>query len=231
MARGAFQQLVGAGKLQLQKGENLADAEMLFSIIVKERQRVMGRRRSDEKIALISLCWLLFPGKTPQYRTGVLKFRLAFRGISTDKALQDAFVKTLSSTLILANSAKMLRMRKVEDTFKLPASSIPPRSAGIQQLQRTTRTQLIEALAKKSGLPKVKAHEAIDAIFNAERGIISAELAAGRRVTLPGFGTFSVRRKAARTHYSVAAGRSIRVPAARTASFKAGKTLKNKIMK
>jgi len=47
------------------------------------------------------------------------------------------------------------------------------------------KTELIVKLAKKAQVTQVKAAEAVDAIFNAHKGIIAAELAAGRKVTLP----------------------------------------------
>ena len=57
------------------------------------------------------------------------------------------------------------------------------------------KTELTEKLAKMTGLPKVKAGEVVDALFDARpgKGIIAIELDKGRKVAIPGFGTFSSR--------------------------------------
>jgi len=46
-------------------------------------------------------------------------------------------------------------------------------------------------LAKKVGLTHAKAADVVDAIFNAHKGIVAVELVAGRKVTVPGFGTYA----------------------------------------
>lgn len=91
------------------------------------------------------------------------------------------------------------------------------------------KTELIVKLAKKAQITQVKAAEAVDAIFNAHKGIIASEMAAGRRVTLPGFGSFLVRKRAARDGRNPATGASIKIPARAYPAFKPGKTLKEKV--
>jgi len=75
------------------------------------------------------------------------------------------------------------------------------------------KTELITKLAKKTGLTQAKAAEAVDAIFNAHKGLIVAELAGGKKVTLPGFGSFSVRKRASREGRNPATGKKITIPA------------------
>jgi DNA-binding protein HU-beta len=93
------------------------------------------------------------------------------------------------------------------------------------------KTELITKLAKKAGITQAKAGEAVDAIFNAARGLIAVELGAGRRVTLPGFGGFSVRWRAARQGRNPATGATLRIPSRAYPAFKVGKTLKERIAK
>jgi DNA-binding protein HU-beta len=93
------------------------------------------------------------------------------------------------------------------------------------------KTELITKLAKKTGLTQGKAAEAVDAIFNANKGIIASELGAGRKVTLPGFGGFAVRKRAARQGRNPATGKAIKIPARNYPAFKVGKTLKEKVSK
>ena len=93
------------------------------------------------------------------------------------------------------------------------------------------KTELSTKLAKKAGLTQAKAGEAVDAIFSASRGLIAVELGAGRKVTLPGFGGFSLRRRAARQGRNPATGAAIRIPSRAYPAFKVGKTLKERLGK
>jgi DNA-binding protein HU-beta len=91
------------------------------------------------------------------------------------------------------------------------------------------KSELVTKLAKKAGLTQAKAAEAVDAVFNANKGLIVSELGAGRKVTLPGFGTFSVRKRASRQGRNPATGKAISIPARKYPAFKVGKTLKEKV--
>ena len=93
------------------------------------------------------------------------------------------------------------------------------------------KTEMITKLAKKTGMTQAKAAEAIDALFNASRGLIAVELTAGRRVTLPGFGGFTVRKRGPREGRNPATGAPIKIPGRSYPAFKVGKTLKEKIGK
>ena len=76
------------------------------------------------------------------------------------------------------------------------------------------KTELITKLAKKTDLTHAKAAEAVDAIFNAKKGLIVDELAKGKKVTLPGFGSFSIRKRASRLGRNPATGAAIKIPLA-----------------
>jgi DNA-binding protein HU-beta len=93
------------------------------------------------------------------------------------------------------------------------------------------KTELITKLAKKTGLTQAKAAEAVDAIFNANKGIVAVELDAGHKVTVPGFGTFSTRKRGARKGRNPATGKKITIPARKYPAFKVGKTMKEKVAK
>ena len=93
------------------------------------------------------------------------------------------------------------------------------------------KSEMAVKLAKKVGLTHAKAAEAVDAIFNANKGLIAVELGANRKVTLPGFGGFSVRKRSARTGRNPATGATIRIPSRSYPAFKVGKTLKEKVAK
>ncbi|NWG01202.1 MAG: HU family DNA-binding protein [Thermoanaerobaculaceae bacterium] len=93
------------------------------------------------------------------------------------------------------------------------------------------KSEMAVKLAKKVGLTQAKAAEVVDTIFNANKGIIAVELDAGKKVTIPGFGTFATRKRSSRQGRNPATGKAINIPARKYATFKPGKTLKEKVSK
>ncbi len=95
------------------------------------------------------------------------------------------------------------------------------------------KKEMIAKLAKNTGLSQAKAGEVLNAIFAAEsgKGIIAVELDAGRKVTIPGFGTFGSKSRAARTGTNPANGKKIQISARSYAYFKPGKTLRERVAK
>lgn len=95
------------------------------------------------------------------------------------------------------------------------------------------KKEMIAKLAKTTGLSQSKAGEVLNAIFGAEpgKGIIAIELDAGRKVTIPGFGTFGTKKRAARTGTNPATGKKLAIGPKNYAYFKAGKTLRERVAK
>lgn len=88
------------------------------------------------------------------------------------------------------------------------------------------KAHIVEAVTDKvEGLTKKEAGEAFDALFES----ITEYLQKGERVTLPGFGSFSVSERAARKGRNPATGAEIQIPASKNARFKAGKDLKEAV--
>lgn len=88
-----------------------------------------------------------------------------------------------------------------------------------------TKTDLISAVAAKSGLTKKDAEKAVSAVLDT----ITETLTAGDKIALVGFGTFEVRERAAREGKNPATGEAISIPASKVPAFKAGKALKDAI--
>ncbi|HEY3252178.1 MAG TPA: HU family DNA-binding protein [Ignavibacteria bacterium] len=84
-----------------------------------------------------------------------------------------------------------------------------------------TREELIAQIAKDAGTTKVSAKAALDSFISS----VTKSLKKGSRVSLVGFGTFSVSKRGARTGRNPRTGASIEIPARKVARFKAGKTL------
>lgn len=95
------------------------------------------------------------------------------------------------------------------------------------------KTELIEKLAKKTGMTKKDSAAAVEAIFSTapREGIIATELDAGRRVQITGFGTFQTRKRKKRMGRNPQTGESITIPATKFPAFTAGKALKSRVAK
>ena len=81
--------------------------------------------------------------------------------------------------------------------------------------------ELIEAVAAAAGLTKADAGRALDATMES----VTKSLKKGDKVSLPGFGTFSVSKRAARTGRNPQTGAAIKIKARKVAKFKAGTRL------
>jgi len=85
--------------------------------------------------------------------------------------------------------------------------------------------ELIEAVAKDVSISKALAGKALDSAIAA----VTKSLGRGEQVTLPGFGTFSVSTRKARSGRNPRTGETIEIPAAKTAKFKPGSALKQAV--
>ena len=88
-----------------------------------------------------------------------------------------------------------------------------------------TKTDLIVAVAEKTGLTKKAAEAAVSAVLSS----VSEKLAAGEKVSLFGFGTFEVKERAARDGRNPFTGEAIKIAASKRPVFTAGAALKNQV--
>ena len=86
-----------------------------------------------------------------------------------------------------------------------------------------TKADLVAAMAKASGGSKVAAERALNSVIE---GVFDT-LKKGRRVTIGGFGTFMVSRRAARNGRNPRTGKALTIPACRVPRFKPSRTLKD----
>ncbi|NIN01421.1 MAG: HU family DNA-binding protein [candidate division Zixibacteria bacterium] len=88
------------------------------------------------------------------------------------------------------------------------------------------KAQLAEVIAREARITRTHAEKAIESLTET----ITKELKKGGKITLPGFGTFSVvSRKARKGKNNPGTGEEIRIPATRTPKFKPGSTLKEEV--
>jgi DNA-binding protein HU-beta len=95
------------------------------------------------------------------------------------------------------------------------------------------KTELVEKVAKKTGLTLKDSKVVVDAIFSTvpKEGIIAGELNRGKKVQITGFGTFQIRKRKKREGRNPQTGEPIQIPASRFPSFSAGRSLKDRIRK
>jgi len=87
------------------------------------------------------------------------------------------------------------------------------------------KAELINKLADDAGVTKTQANAALDSFVEA----VTKTLKGGGKVTLVGFGTFSVSKRAARNGRNPQTGEVIKIKAKKVARFKAGKELAGKL--
>lgn len=93
------------------------------------------------------------------------------------------------------------------------------------QLFIMNKAELIAKVADDAGITKTQANEALDSFVEA----VTKTLKGGGKVTLVGFGTFSVSKRAARNGRNPQTGAVIKIKAKKVAKFKAGKELSAKL--
>ena len=87
------------------------------------------------------------------------------------------------------------------------------------------KSELIDVIARKADISKAAAGRALEAATDA----IGAALKKGNTVSLVGFGTFSVTKRAARTGRNPRTGASIKIKASKVPKFRPGKALKDAV--
>ncbi|MBI4849626.1 MAG: HU family DNA-binding protein [Nitrospirae bacterium] len=88
-----------------------------------------------------------------------------------------------------------------------------------------TKAELIDAVANGAGISKAAAAKSLDSLIDG----VTKTLKKGGKVTLVGFGTFSVSKRKARKGRNPRTGAEIKIPAAKVPRFSAGKALKQAI--
>ncbi|MEA4882248.1 MAG: HU family DNA-binding protein [Clostridia bacterium] len=89
-----------------------------------------------------------------------------------------------------------------------------------------TKSDLVDAIAGKTGLTKKDSGKAVDAVFDT----IKEELKSGEKVQLVGFGSFEVKAREARVGRNPKTMEEIRIPARKVPVFRAGKELKESVL-
>jgi DNA-binding protein HU-beta len=97
--------------------------------------------------------------------------------------------------------------------------------SNFQGKDEMTKAELIAKIANADGITKSQAEKAVDGFVSA----VSAALSASDKITLVGFGTFSVGERSQREGRNPRTGEKIEIPESKVVKFKAGKTLCDKV--
>lgn len=95
-----FRNLIEDGAYRLEIEETIADLEQMYTLIIKSRSKTLNTLSStDERIALISLCQIAYPGKTPEFSNGAKELRARYKGIAENSNLQRLFAQKIKDSL------------------------------------------------------------------------------------------------------------------------------------
>ena len=94
-----------------------------------------------------------------------------------------------------------------------------------QNLITMNKGELVDQIASDAKITKAQAQDALDSVLNN----ITKTLKKGNKVTLVGFGTFSVTKRSSRKGRNPQTGDEIKIPAKKVVKFKAGKELSDKV--
>jgi DNA-binding protein HU-beta len=87
------------------------------------------------------------------------------------------------------------------------------------------KSEIIDAIAKDAAVPKTVTEKVFNSAFN----VISKELAKGEKVIVHGFGSFTVKTRAARKGRNPQTGKEIQIPAKKTVGFKASTLVRDQL--
>ena len=89
------------------------------------------------------------------------------------------------------------------------------------------KSELVDNIAEGAGLSKADAERALNALIESVQGAVSG----GDKVTLPGFGSFSVSQRSARTGRNPRTGEPVQIAASKGVKFSAGAAFKSAVNK
>ena len=133
--------------------------------------------------------------------------------------------------VISAETLLQADFRRFADLKKIPIKFCSLQKAYIFALIKNlkysimNKAELIAKIADDAGVTKTQANASLDSFVEA----VTKTLKGGGKVTLVGFGTFSVSKRAARNGRNPQTGAVIKIKAKRVAKFKAGKELSAKL--
>jgi DNA-binding protein HU-beta len=88
------------------------------------------------------------------------------------------------------------------------------------------KSEMLEEVIARTGISRTDVKAVLDAVFNTNKGVIVRALKKGESVNITGFGKFERRKRKGRMGRNPQNGEPVRIKASKTASFRAGKSLR-----
>jgi DNA-binding protein HU-beta len=95
------------------------------------------------------------------------------------------------------------------------------------EVKTMNRTELVAALARRTGLSRAEARKVVKALFDPDDGVIVRVLRRNRKVQITGFGVFEPRRRKERLGHNPRTGEPIRISASASVGFRPGRPLRD----
>jgi DNA-binding protein HU-beta len=127
--------------------------------------------------------------------------------------------------LLVKDYSILFRNKKLQINFAELQKPINLSSVSKLKIYTMNKAELVAQVSEESGITKTQANAALDSFIDA----VTKTLKKGDKVTLVGFGTFSVSKRQARTGRNPQTGEAIKIKAKKVARFKAGKDLSGKL--
>jgi DNA-binding protein HU-beta len=119
----------------------------------------------------------------------------------------------------------LFRGGRIKEYQQVEEEAFPNNLNVLRGGKKMTKAELVAKIAGDGGITKAQAEKAVDGFVSA----VSSALAGGDKITLVGFGTFSVGSRSQREGRNPRTGEKIKIPASKVVKFKAGKTLSEKV--
>ena len=113
-----FDYLIKTESYTLDSDESLNDLEKMYTLLIESRGKSeRSLTTQDERITLITLCQISFPGKTPKFMNEAKSFRKQFKGISESNYLELSFKKKINNSFKRALNENNISFDDIGDIF------------------------------------------------------------------------------------------------------------------
>lgn len=141
---------------------------------------------------------------------------------SRGSALKGASSSPLSRSTATSHSALYAEKKATKKKAATKTKKATKKKAAKSDVVNFKKADFVSAVSEKTGMTKSESDLALAAVLN----VIATEVADGKRISLPGFGTFKLNFRAARKGRNPATGEEIDIKASFSPSFSASKTFK-----
>eukprot|EP00557_Chaetoceros_sp_GSL56_P009473 CAMPEP_0176491456 /NCGR_PEP_ID=MMETSP0200_2-20121128/8441_1 /TAXON_ID=947934 /ORGANISM="Chaetoceros sp., Strain GSL56" /LENGTH=166 /DNA_ID=CAMNT_0017888885 /DNA_START=93 /DNA_END=593 /DNA_ORIENTATION=- len=153
-----------------------------------------------------------------------LIFNVSHAFTTSNQACQRKALITSRKTTTIRAAASAGGEKKKKATKKKAAVKDVKKEIEKEEVETVRKPEFVASIAEKTGMSKTDSEAALAAVIET----ITENVAAGKRISMLGFGTFKLTSRAARVGRNPKTGEEIQIKASKTPSFSAGKAFKEK---